>query len=272
MKRNILIIIVIALALVCIGCGREKRGMLTQRGKEVHDSWLKYTQQIIEKTIVPAFQMDAWINGNDSVRRVIEDQYFPKIRIREEATNEYALYDGAQKVLTVTTNGLALADAGSAWIVSVNDFKEESNYGQAPEFMGNHIQWQIFINQGGNQQWNISLDTSKSKGSACDWQLTLPASDTVVYFSQKEFALAGNGVFRYAGNVSLRYNIDEMLQHQGTQYPWHRGVVSMTATNTTRTSDESSTGDIHVKAEYLGFGDMEITYRDVTETWEFEKK
>jgi len=36
MKRNILIITLIAL--ICISCGREERGKLTQKGKEIHDS------------------------------------------------------------------------------------------------------------------------------------------------------------------------------------------------------------------------------------------
>lgn len=266
------IIIIIAITLVCVGCYREKRGKLTQRGKEIHDSWLMYSQEMIEKTIVPVFQMDAWIGGNDSIRRIIEDNYFPYLRVREEATNEFAFYDGAQKILTVNTNGYALADNGASWLVSINNARTyESDYGQIPMFLAYPSQWRLFISKTGNQQWNISLDTTRSMGSKCDWKLGLPANDTIVYFSQQEFSLAGNGTFKYAGDVYLRYHIDETLQHQGNQYPWNRGVVSMIARFIDPETNEIPIDDIHVKAEYTGDG-IKITYRNITETWEFEKR
>ena len=269
MKKNIIIIIAIALA--CTSCYREERGKLTQRGKEIHDSWMIYTQEIIEKTIVPTFQMDAWINGNDSIRRFIEDTYFPYLRIREEATNEFALYDGVQKILTVNTNGSALGDDGASWVININNARTyESDYGQIPMFLAYPPQWQMLVNKTNDQQWNISLDSTRSYGSECNWQLALPASDTLVYFSQQAFSLAGNGTFKYAGDVYLRYTIDETLQHQGDKLPWNRGIVSMIARFIDPETNEIPTDDIHVKAEYIGDG-IRITYRDVTETWDFDK-
>ena len=265
MKKNILIII--AIALVCFSCGREQRGMLTQRGKEIHDSWLMYSQQIIEKSIVPAFQMSAWISGNDSVRRVIEDNYFPYMRIRNENTNEYSLYEGAEKVLTVFTDGMNLDNDGASWIIRTETINPGYDDGQRPLFMSIPPFWNLIVTKTSNQQWNIQLDTTSSSGSKCNWQLTLPANDTIVYFTQQEYTLAGNGTFKYSGDVYLNYNIDASLQHKGITFPWYRGIISMTARYVDCYTNQPYTDDIHVKASYYDDGEVQITYQGITESW-----
>ena len=265
MKKNFLIIIVIAL--ICMSCGHEERGKLTQRGKQIHDSWLMYTQQIIEKSIVPAFQMSDWISGNDSVRRVIEDNYFPYMRIRNENTNEYSLYNGAEKVLTVYTAGMNLDDNGASWIIRTEIANPGYDNGQRPLFMSISPFWDLYVTKISDQQWDIQMDTASSSGSECNWQLTLPASDTIVYFTQQEYTLAGNGTYKFSGDVYLHYNIDASLQHNGTMFPWYRGIISMTARYIDCTTNEPYTDDIHVKAAYYDDGEVKITYRDVTESW-----
>lgn len=268
MKRTLFIITVIAL--VCIGCGREKRGMLTKRGKEVHDSWLQFSQEIIQKTIVPAFQMDAWINGNDTIRRKVEDTFFPYMRIREDFVNVYSLYDGAERVLSINTNGKTLADNGVTWEICTYNLTPGYDNGARPQFMSIPDHWYLTVTKTDNQQWNIQLDTAACMGSNCDWQLTLPARDTLVYFYHGEYSLTGKGTFKYSGDVFLRYNIDETLQHDGKLYPWYKGIVSMNANFIDASTHQAPLEDIHVKAKYGYNGEVTITYRDITETWTIE--
>jgi len=268
MKRTLLIITVIAL--VCMGCGREKRGMLTKRGKDVHDSWLLFSQEIIQNTIVPAFQMDAWIKGNDTIRRMVEDNYFPYMRIRQDYVNVYSLYDGAVKVLSVNTNGHALADNGAAWEITTYNPTPGYDNGASPQFMCIPDHWYLNVSKTANQHWDIQLDTASCMGSNCNWHLTLPARDTLVYFSQAAYTLAGQGTFKYSGDVFLRYTIDETLLHEGTLYPWYRGIVSMTANFIDASTHEAPLEDIHVKAQYGYNGEVTITYCNITETWSFK--
>jgi hypothetical protein len=268
MKRTLFFITVIAL--VCMGCGREERGKLTKRGKEIHDSWLLVSQTIIENNIVPTFQMDAWINGDDNIRRMVEDAYFPYMRIRQDYVNVYSLYDGAEKVLSVNTNGYTLADNGAVWEICIFNPTPGYDNGARPQFMSIPEHWYMTVTKTANQQWEIQLDAASCMGSNFDWQFTLPAQDTNVYFSYEEFFLAGKGTFKYSGDVYLHYNIDETLQHEGCLYPWYKGIVSMTANFIDALTLEAPLEDIHVKAKYGYNGEVTITYCDITETWNIE--
>ena len=261
MKKNIFIII--AIALVCFGCGREQRGKLTQRGKEIHDSWEKATFDVIETDVIPTFHLDAWINAeNDSIRYSIEDQYFPNYRIRPEENNVYAIYYGSVKMLIVNTFGQSLNDEGSHWQISKPTPDEYYN-GTLPQFyfFGGE---KLHLSKDG-EQWRIQMDSTECYGSSCDWHIKPLANEGNILFAKETYTLSGNGLYKYmSGDVSLQYNIERnILREAPYEYGYcycNDGVVQLIA-------HQQDFDDINVKAEYIGDNSVSITYRGVTEIW-----
>ncbi|MBO4655297.1 MAG: hypothetical protein J5644_07110 [Bacteroidales bacterium] len=261
MKRNIIIIAVIAL--VCLSCVREKRGMLTQRGKEIHDSWQEATFDVIETDIIPAFHLDAWINAtNDSVRNSIEDQYFPHNRIRQEETDVYALYNGSEKVLTINTYGKSLNDEGSQWLIAKHN-PDYFEYGKLPQFYTFPQGEKLHLSKDG-EQWRIQMDSTECYGSSCDLHIKSLSNDGDILFAQEIYALSGNGLYKYmSGPVFLQYNIERPILREasyGLFLYCSDGMVQLIAS-------QQDFDNINVKAEYIGEHKVCITYRGVSEIW-----
>lgn len=261
MKKNIFIII--AIALVCFGCIREKRGRLTQRGKEIHDSWQEATFDVIETDVIPAFHLDAWINAaNDSVRNSIEDQYFPYYRIRQEETNVYALYNGSEKMLTINTYGQSLNDEGSQWLIAKHN-PSEYYYGALPQFYSFVEGEKLHLSKDG-EQWRILMDSTECYGSSCDMHIKSLANDGDILFSKENYTLSGNGFYKYmSSNVFLQYSIEKTILREasyGHFFYCSDGLVQLIAS-------QAGEEDIKVQAEYLGEYRVCITYRGVSEIW-----
>lgn len=260
MKKNI--IIIIAIALVCVGCYREQRGKLTQRGKEIHDSWEQATFAVIETDVIPAFHLDAWINAaNDSVRNSIEDQYFPYYRIRPEENNVYALYNGSEKVLIINTHGQSLNDEGSHWLITKYN-PDYFEYGKLPQFYTFPLGEKLHISKDG-EQWRIQMDSTECYGSSCDMHIKSLANDGDILFAKETYTLSGNGLYKYmSGPVFLQYNIEKtILREVPSGYGYcSDGQVQLIA-------HQQDFDDINVKAEYIGDNSVSITYRGVTEIW-----
>lgn len=259
MKKNIFIIIVIAL--VCIGCGREKLGNLTQRGKEIHDSWHEATFNLIENDVIPAFYLDAWIKApNDSARYRIEDQFFPYYKIRQETPNVYTIYNGAEKMLSINTYGQSLTEAGSHWRIEKYN-PSDYYYGNRPLFYSSYPKGeQLNINKDG-EQWRIQMDSTENWGSKCDWHIKPLTNDGGILFATKNYTLSGNGVYEYWNGIFLRFDIEKTITRKealGQSYSFD-GIVQLIA-------QQKSSDDIVVRAEYMG-NLMSITYRGVTEIW-----
>lgn len=261
MKKNIFIII--AITLVCFGCGREKRGNLTQRGKEIHDSWQEATFYLIENDVITAFHLDAWINAtNDSARYRIEDLYFPYYKIRQETPNVYNIYYGAEKLLSINTYGQSLTEAGSHWQIDKYN-SNENNYGELPLFNSSYPKGErLTINKDG-EEWRIQMDSAErgNWGSSCDWHIKPLTIEDGVMFAKRNYTLSGNGVYEYSGGIFLQFNIEKTIQRKGTYVESYSydGLVQLIAR-------QKSYDDIHVRAEYMGLR-TRITYRGVTEIW-----
>ena len=262
MKKNILIII--AIALVFFGCGREKRGQLTQRGKEIHDSWHWVTVQIIQNDIIPAFHLDAWISATtDSARYAIEDKLFPYRLIRQEGTDVYAIYNGPNKELIIKTFGKNLGEDGSNWLVSKHNFQiEESKL--MPEIFYSTEAEKIHISKNGDQ-WLVRMDSSENKGSFCQLNIKPMENDWNILFNTNKFTLSGNGRYKYAeGPVYLSFDIqrtilNDKLSHTKGYY-FVNGIVQLL-------TQYNKSDDISVKAEYHVTSQIAITYKNVTEYW-----
>lgn len=270
MKR--LIFIIIAIALVCIACNREKRNMHTRRGKEIHNSWYNATRQIINTDVIPAFHLDAWINApNDSVRYLIEDQFFPYYKIRQEETNVYAIYNGPYKEFTVNTFGKSLGEDGSNWLVSKYnlqylDLSYAIEGGVLPDVFYFYESEKIHISKNGDQ-WRFQMDSSENYGSYCDMNIKpLDNSDNIL-FNKEKYNLSGNGLFEYDDQVYLLFDIQKTILNDqlyyASGYYFIDGIVQLMA-------QQENSDDIHVKAEYRSNSQIAITYRNVTEYWNVE--
>lgn len=260
MKKNIFVII--AVTLVCFGCGREQRGKLTQRGKEIHDSWQTTTLMLIETDVIPAFHLDTWINAdNDSIRYIIEDQYFPDKRIRQEETNIYTIYDGAEKQLTINTFGQSLNEEGSHWLVSRDQIVSDNAL--LPLFFDFFSENEkVHISKDG-EQWRIQMDSAECCDSRCNMHIKPLENDNNVIFAKETYTLSGNGIYQYKNGPVLKYNIEKnILCEKSTNISYFSdGIIQLIASQT-------DSDDINVKAEYLGEYRICITYRGVTEIWE----
>lgn len=258
MKKNILIII--AIALVCFGCGREKRGQLTQRGKEIHDSWHTTTFLLIEADVIPVFHLDAWINAdNDSVRNQIEDLYFPYQRIRQEEATVYSIYSGSEKQITINTFGQSLNDEGSHWLITREQYIGNASL---PQFFDYESDGEILHVGKDGEQWYIQMDGDECYGSSCFMHIKPLENDGNVLFAKGKYTLSGNGSYQYKYGPVLQYNIEkDILREKSDNHSYcSEGIVQLIAS-------QEGYDDINVKAEYLGEMQVCITYRGVTETW-----
>lgn len=261
MKNNILIFCL--LALICIGCGHDERGKLTQRGKEITDSWDFATKEILNHAVLPVFQINRWIDGNDSVRRAIEDQYFTYQKIRYDGDGIYGVYYGANRLYAINTQGASLSDNGADWIITtLQPYRADPYLIAIPEFAISRDSCSLHIRNAGNGFWNIELDTASFYGSTSNLRISFPNGIEWSDFSDAQYALEGNGCYAFKGSsneeIFLHYQIDETLS-RGTSW-WEAGTLTLCAS----TAGED---DINVKTIFLGNNSFRITYRDITETW-----
>ena len=67
--------------------------------------------------------------------------------------------------------------------------------------------------------------------------------------------------------LTVSFNDKDYVKHIGFYY----GDTDLCEFGIDPETNEIPIDDIHVKAEYTGDG-IKITYRNITETWEFEKR
>lgn len=273
MKKSIFIIALLALVF-CSCDNREDRGMLTQRGKQVSEKWENVTDVILRNVVNESFHLNAWINADDSLRRIIENQYYTNKRVRLDGENVYGIYNEYGTLLmTVYTHGATLADANAAWEIhrtSMGDYgATDCLFEQEPEVVFN-------LEALGNNSWHLSMDSATAAGSSLD--LTLGLSGVAVPYDVlvQSFTLEGSGSYDLDGTiyyydgvtpthhpVTLQFNIEKSLQQlpNPDQCMWVLGKMNLKA-------KFQGYDDIDVVAEYLGTDGMNITYRGVTERWE----
>ena len=266
MKRSILLLSL--LAMVCSSCWHteEIEGTEIQTGIKIYKSWRSTTESVMDIPVRYAFICNAWANGNDSVRRAVEDEFLPYIRLRDEGNNEFGYYEGNTLVMTVNTGGKALDATDAQWLITV--YGGYTRYTEpAPAFLSNGSHSRLSINYLGASQWNIVLDTATCAESTSDWTLTIPDTEVPTDLCATRFTLKGNGQYRhftysYEGAVTITYTIAEPLQNHGTASysSFDAGKVNMTVT-------KREWDDLNVTAEILNTAQTRITYRGVTQTW-----
>lgn len=269
MKKSIFIIAVLALAFCSCDRG-ENRGMLTQRGKRISEKWQDITGYFMRDVVNESFHLNAWINADDSLRRIIEEQYYNGKRVRVDAENVYGIYTDYDRLLmTVYTHGVALSDAGAVWEIHrlcMDDYTvSDCQFLGEPEVVFN-------LTAQGDNTWHLVVDTATSAGSALD--LTLGFSGVAVPYDIvcQRFTLDGSGSYVMQGTtvysgetvtenpVTLQFDIESTLCNALNYGSWDAGKVNFKAIL-------AGHEDIPVTAVYTGDSGVLITYRGVTEQW-----
>ena len=219
MKKIILALVLISV--VCCGCWKTEDIVMTQYG--IFESWHSATASILNESVNPAFISNAWINGNDSVRRAIEDQYFPNTRIRHEGGDEYGIYEGTSLLLLINTGGKAIDDTDANWLIT-----RYSNYTissePAPSFFTSGRHTRLELRHTGDNEWTVNLDSATCDGSTSDWILSAPGTETPVTLNDIPYTLSGGGIYLFDGTsfdssytyspVTMRYTFSEPLLHK----------------------------------------------------------
>ncbi len=267
MKNNILVVVL--LTVLCLGCGREERDHITQRGKEIHDTWFNCTQYILSESVLPAFQLSAYLAANDSLGRVIMDQCFGSQHIWQDDENVYGIYENGECQLSINTNGTLLTDEGATW--QITSLQNNYGYWPRPLFAGPfHLHTTLSITHLAGNQWKIALDSVSYQGTTADWLLTLPSGTPLQDICFSAFTLSGTGAYYFEepeygsakddDPVLLHYAIENPLQKDKSFFGFNAGDIQYVAT-------KENQEDILVSAKFIGGGSVKITYRDFTETW-----
>lgn len=268
MKKNILVVIL--LAVICFGCGREERGHITQRGKEIHDTWCEWTNVVLSESVLPAFRLSAFLAAGDSLQRVIMEQYFGQQHIWQDGENTYGIYENGVCLLTVNTNGTSLSDEGTTWQVTSSQLL--FGLSAVPLFAADSESPRtLSITHLAGNQWRITLDSVSYKGSMADLLLTLPEGTDLEKIGQSELTLSGSGCLYFDrpesplsaddSPVVLLYSIASPLLQSDEFFSFKEGEIQYVA-------KKEGKEEIPVLAKFLGGGSVKITYRDFTEIWD----
>lgn len=275
--QYILVILIVA----CVGCGKDNHGMLTNRGKTICGSWHMGTAIVMEDIINPAFHFNAWLNGNEHVRRAIEDNYFPDLRIRQDGESIYGVYHNAQLLLRINTQGTNIDAEGAQWILTCfYSGSEFSYYGHPyvlPDFTDVKGAKEMTISYLGNYQWGIEAHEDSFDGVNINWTLAAATASTPLDLYSDKFILTGDGSYRFSSlsrwhdegeqdptPITMTYTIEHpMYQNFNDILQWSSGQISITASM----QDKE---DVNVSATVLAPKHIEITYKGITERWEMD--
>lgn len=269
MKKSIYIIAV--LALIFCSCDRgEDRGKLTQRGKRISEKWQDITGYFMRDVVNESFHLNAWINASDSLRHVIEEQYYDGKRVRLDAENVYGIYtDYGTLLMTVYTHGATLSDTDAEWEIHRASFED---YTVSDCFFIRNSEVVFTLTAQSDNSWHLAMDTATSAGSTLDLTLGLPGATAPYDILYQRFTLDGNGSYvmqgttLYSGEtvtedpVTLQFDIVNTLCNSSEYNSWNTGKVNFKAML-------AGYDDIPVTATYGSDGSVAITYRGRTELW-----
>ena len=262
MKKIAFILSIVAI--VCCGCWKTDHYKYNDP-ERIFNSWKNTTQNVLSETVDLAFISNAWISGDDSVRRAIEDEYFPYTRIRHEGGDEYGIYEGTSLLLIINTGGKAIDENDANWLITKHAMY--SRYVEtSPIFYTSSKHTRMDIRHTGDNEWNVRLDSATCDGSTSDWTISVPGTETPVSLFETQYTLGGTGVYvfdgtAYDGNtyvespVTMRYNlIDPLRQKVDTKPNFEFGTVNMFIS-------KAGHNDISVCAEILSSNKYRITQK-----------
>lgn len=233
MKKIALILTIVAA--VCSGCWKTEGFEMSQYS--IYTSWDCATRNVLNNYVDIAFISNAWINGDDSVRRAIEDEYLPYQRIRHEDGDEYGVYDGSTLLLTINTGGKPIDDNDANWLIT-NYVKNSGYDGIEPIFCYSSKHTRAELRHTGINEWTVALDSITCDGSTSDWTLTVPDTVTPVSLFDIPYVLSGSGVYIIDGTsvdgnytrtpITMSYTFTEPLHHKtGTKSTFESGTMDI---------------------------------------------
>ena len=263
MKRTLIILGLCAM--ICCGCW--KRGVHPDNGYDIFNSWNTSTKAILDETVNFAFISNAWINGNDSVRKRIENLYFNTNNIRYEGGDKYGIYRGTKQLLVINTGGKTIDDANANWLITrYSNYDQYYSSGIKPVFLGNYNHTQLNIRNIGNNKWSVKLDSLNSSGSAIDWIIAVPGDQTPVSLFDVNYSLSGSGVFLFDGTtnfdhhdvqspVTMHYEIVNPLQQTtSNECKFKSGMVDIIVS-------KENYEDLILSAEIMTTNQWRLVYR-----------
>ncbi len=233
MKKIAIILSIVAA--VCCGCWKTESFVMPQYS--IFDSWNFATRSVLTDYVEFAFITNAWINGDDSVRRAVEDEYLPYQSIRHEGDNEYGIYNGSTLLLLIYTGGKAIDEADANWLIT--NYQSGSDYdGTAPIFCYSGKHTRLEIRNTGINEWNVGLDSASCDGSTSDWTISVPGTETPVSLIDVPYTFSGSGIYMIDGTsvdgnytrspITMRYTVAEPLNHQvGTPATFESGILDI---------------------------------------------
>lgn len=261
---------ILLLAIICNSCvwqEADERGNLTQRGKQIYDAWDNSSQTILNEFVDKAFHFNAWYLADDSMKRIIEDNWFPYYKIRDDGDGAYGLYYGGTLTFSIETNRQNLSDSCASWTITRHNFDIETNTHYSYEPVINNVT----IHYANNMVWNIHIDSTNNSSNFALWQLRVIGNSIPQAISSADYEFSGQGLFALQneetiggrnGNspVFLKYTITEIFNHtRGAN--WESGAVDILLYN-----EKSET--CSVEAVVLNRETLRIHYAGVTENWE----
>ena len=271
MKKTVLLIALLAI-IFCSCDDRQYDGKRTERGKDIAETWQNITNVIVTEVVNETFHLNAWINADDSLRRIIENQYFTSSRVRIDGENLYGIYTNTGTLLmTVNTNGASLSDADANWEIHHITMQ---NYAVSSCIFSKNQEVIYNLSNLGNNSWHLSMDSTTAEGTTLDLTVSVPGETLPYDIMVQRFTLEGNGSYEMYANtiytedtrdntpITLQFNVETALCNNVSTdiNSWDSGKVNLKA-------KWQNFDDINVVVEY--FSDvMRITYRGITEEWD----
>lgn len=167
-------------------------------------------------------------------------------------------------MFTINTYGKSLKTNGSNWLVTkYNTYVE--NRGDLPIFLNSYSEGEKLHISKSNDQWLIQMDSTENQGCYCNLYIKSLSNEGVLLFSENYYTLSGNGMYIYNQNglIKLKFDITETISRKWvSEFYFHEGAVEFEA-------QKSNHENIPIKAEYLDKEHFRLTYRNITEVWEF---
>ncbi|MCQ2263597.1 MAG: hypothetical protein MJZ70_04875 [Bacteroidales bacterium] len=275
MKKTILLILLLT-GVFCSCDNGTKREPLTERGMQICHTWENVTNSIIQDVASRIFYLNDWILAPDSIRPILESQYFFDGHVLDKGEGIYEIYSKYGTLfLWVDTHNDDLSQSGTIWeIHKLPAYSMQAYSYSCPAFVKETENVFNLTALGGNS-WEIVMDSATCAGSSLDLTIHVPGISTPVELFSHHFTVEGHGLYHYSETddnsmqqiVELTFNIQEELvngtgqidQLAPTHY-WDAGKVALAATKKGR-------DEIDVTVEFIGGGTKNISYRGITEQW-----
>ena len=266
MKRVILLSLVLMTLLNSCRYRDEECYTLTDKGKLLFDYAYYPSMEILDNVFVTVFNFNAWYVADAAQKEEIETLFFKNMTILEDSVGFYRLYENSQCKFMIATHGKDLQSVGNQWDVksfsSIGDY-----YGCSVPHCLNEPDKMFHVRTLGDGQWQLLMDSTAKAPCSADWTIKVTGGVTMDLFT-RDFSLNGKARFVYAAETSqfgketiVDYDIvSSSLHRAGNLGSFDEGEWNMKAMR-------DGERDLNATAVFRPNQNVDITYRDKTESW-----